>query len=106
MSSDNPFKELAVLLDGRINNHTSLALSGVHAELGTITPTGLKLDGFKHEISDYLVAEHLSMDGQYFTETVQGENVKTPDELKPLKPGDRVLCVPVGNEVVVVCRVV
>lgn len=83
MPSDNPFKEIATLLDGRINKHISLAVSGVHADLGTITETGVKLDGFKHEINDYLKQEGISF-----------------------VPGDRVLCVPVGSEIVVVCKVV
>lgn len=53
----DPFKQLASLLDRQMINRAGMALSGLPCELGTITASGLKLDGFKHEIQDYLVAD-------------------------------------------------
>jgi hypothetical protein len=112
--------------------HTRQALSGVGAVLGTITSTGLKLDDFKHELQDYLIAELpglLSVPRHMYkgtstaveSENWEGKELKTSfyigeDELEDvnlslnegLKPGDRVLAVRVnsGNDVVVVCKVV
>lgn len=130
--SNNPFQQFVSLFDSRMAGHAARALSGLPCELGTITGSGLKLDSFKHEIPDYLVADWLvkislpafsitgtqtglkdslggSVTGQVtfsFSPTVI-DNVHI--ELKPdLKPGDRVLAVPVngGQDVVVVCKVV
>jgi len=53
----DPFKELATLVEMRISDRAAKALSGVPCELGTITSTGLKLDKFKYEINDYLIAD-------------------------------------------------
>ncbi|WP_420805398.1 hypothetical protein [Paenibacillus sanguinis] len=106
------------------------ALSGVSAELGKITETGLKLDGFKHEIPDYFVAElpgtlrlpQLALRGSVsefkYTETssVSGHGdflyqaSETRDVVLTLsyKPGDRVLALPLngGNDAIVLCKVV
>ena len=81
----DPFRDLARLIDQRARGHVARSLAGQFCELGTITATGLKLDGFKHEIRDYLKAEGLI-----------------------LSSGDRVLAVPVngGQDVVIVCKVV
>jgi hypothetical protein len=40
-------------------SHAGRAVSGLPCELGTITATGVILDGFKHEIKDPLVLESL-----------------------------------------------
>lgn len=53
----NPYKELASVIEQRIAGHTARAVSGAPCELGTITAGGLKLDSFKYEIKDYLVAD-------------------------------------------------
>lgn len=128
----DPFKNLASLLDFRMSGHAASALSGVPSELGTMTASGLKLDGFKHEIQDYLVADWratLRLPAFTMTGTVTG--LKDGDgrdvqgsgsfafqaaEIEEaelmfrngLKPGDRVLAVPVagGSEAVVLCKVV
>jgi hypothetical protein len=83
----DPFRKLAAALETRMNHLTSRAVSGLTAELGTITGTGLKLDSFKHEIPEYLVSEWAHAG---------------------LKTGDRVLVLPIhgGQDVVVLCRVV
>ncbi|TNJ65170.1 hypothetical protein FE784_16365 [Paenibacillus hemerocallicola] len=121
----DPYKKLATVLESRMAGHAATAVTGVPAELGTITGSGLKLDSFKHEMTDYLVAEWetklklpafslrgsitgtLSGSGEFqFEETeIEGAALLFKDGLKP---GDRVLAVPVagGSEAVVICKVV
>lgn len=122
----DPYGQLASSLYASFNNHTRQALGGIGAVLGTITSTGLKLDDFKHELQDYLVAELpglLSLPRRTVVGTTSWEGKpldmsfdfdetevkETRLELgKGLEAGDRVLAVRVnsGNDVVVVCKVV
>ncbi|MCP3780020.1 hypothetical protein [Paenibacillus sp. MZ03-122A] len=130
--SKDPYGAFVSVMQSSMAGHTRQALSGVGAVLGTITSTGLKLDDFKHELQDYLVAELpglLSVPRHMYkgtstaveSENWEGKELKTSfyigeDELEDvnlslnegLKPGDRVLTVRVnsGNDVVVVCKVV
>lgn len=122
----DPYGQLASSLYASLNKQTRQAMGGVGAVLGTITSTGLKLDDFKHELQDYMVAELPGMlslprytaagtatlgglpQGMTF-DVEENEVEDTLFELgKGLKPGDRVLAVRVnsGNDVVVVCKVV
>ena len=55
----DPFKTLMSTLENRFSGIAAQAVSGLPAELGTITAGGLKLDSFKHDIPDYGVAEWL-----------------------------------------------
>lgn len=55
----DPFRALAAMLEMRMVGHAEKAVSGLPCELGKITASGLKLDSFKHEIKDYLVADWL-----------------------------------------------
>jgi len=137
MDMADPFKQLVSLLDMRMASHAERTVTGVPCELGTITASGLKLDSFKHEIQDYLVADWLvkihfpafSFIGTA-TSPVDDQGNPLPGatttsltrydfrpkevdqvhlELKAdLKPGDRVLVVPVncGQEAVVIAKVV
>lgn len=126
----DPFTALAVSMRENVVQKAAEALSGVSAELGRITATGLKLDGFKHEIPDYFVAElpgtlrlpqlalHGSVSGLKDSDggSVTGpgsfsyEASETKDAVFALayKPGDRVLALPLngGNDAIVLCRVV
>lgn len=137
----DPYKQLARLLEDRMARHAGRAVDGLFGELGTITDTGLKLDGFKHEIRDYLVADWeikleipqasrvvktaspVAADGSDipgsttysaltrldFQQSDPGSVLKVRLNLKEsIKPGDRVLAVPVngGQEAVVICKVV
>lgn len=130
--SKDPYGAFVSVMQSSMAGHTRQALSGVGAVLGTITSTGLKLDDFKHELQDYLVAEPLGLlsvprhmykgtSTAVESENWEGKELKTSfyigeDELEDvnlslnegLKPGDRVLAVRVnsGNDVVVVCKVV
>jgi len=128
----DPFRQLAAELERRMAGKAAGALAGIPCELGTITSSGLKLDSFKHEIRDYLVADwlakiHLPAFTVSGTQTgledsLGGSVVGTAnwscqpaeiDEvhvevLPDLKPGDRVLAIPVngGQDVIVICKVV
>ncbi|QXE19546.1 hypothetical protein [Clostridium sp. 001] len=93
------------------NNSINSAVSGIGIEYGTITETGLQLDNFKHEITDYKVLDYLKTDKDYFTQTnsagidSHSHKVVTPEVLKPLKSGDRVLATQIGAEFIVIGRV-
>lgn len=110
--ANNSYKELARLIDDRTNKGIISATSTISAELGTITASGLKLDRFKYEIQDYLVSEHLILPDTVTTETggIDGHThiIEMPEQLKPLKEGDRVLAIPVngGKDFVVIAKVV
>lgn len=121
----DPYGQLASALFSSVGKHTKQALGGVGAVLGTITGTGLKLDDFKHEFQDYMVAElpglfsvprhnvngtAASAEHNWGETSFDFQETEIEDvSLKlALKPGDRVLVVQVngGNDVVVVCKVV
>ena len=120
---ENPYSELFGMLRGQMSSSAEEAIKGswVTAELGTMTgDLGLKLDRFKHVISDYIVSHHLTLAEPDMTKTeVDGSHadpiggthshkVITPKQLLPLHPGDRVLVMPVngGQDFVIVARVV
>ncbi|MGG3839643.1 hypothetical protein ABEV00_21810 [Paenibacillus thiaminolyticus] len=134
MSTD-PFGAIAQSIRTEIQKYTSETLSGVPAELGTITETGLKLDNFKHEVQDYLVADFLttlhlptfSLIGTTASPVDEEGNASGPKsqrtlfEFEPtmieevrvnfaagLLPGERVLVMPTngGADFVVMCRMV
>ncbi|MBA2943385.1 hypothetical protein HZF08_34505 [Paenibacillus sp. CGMCC 1.16610] len=127
----NPYKKLAAALDNRMSVHASSAVAGMPAELGTITAGGLKLDSFKHEISDYYVADWMTklflpsftisgtvtgLTSGNVPVTGQGRFAFSESEVEEvriafqsgLKVGDRVLAIPVndGNDAVILCKVV
>ncbi|MFC4600677.1 hypothetical protein [Cohnella hongkongensis] len=133
----DPFKSLVATLDSRFSGIAAKSLSGVPSELGTITGTGVKLDSFKYEIPDYYVADWVaelelpafSLVGTMIAPVDEAGNPlgggapsqRTRfdfDETKigevrlnwsaGIKPGDRVLAVPVngGKDAVIVCKVV
>lgn len=119
---DDPFSELFGMMRGQMSDSAHKAVEGnwVAGELGTMTgDLGLKLDRFKHVISDYLISDHLTLAEPDMTQTeVDGHHadpiggthshqVITPPQLLPLHPGDRVLVQPVngGQDFVIVARV-
>ncbi|NWL89560.1 hypothetical protein DMN77_18595 [Paenibacillus sp. 79R4] len=134
MADIDPFQAIARGLRDQITKGAGDALSGVPAELGTITETGLKLDNFKDEIQDYLVADFLTtlhlpefwLIGTTVQPDAEDEPVGTPSprtrfDFEPtlieevrvnladgLMPGERVLVIPTngGADFVVMCRVV
>ncbi len=132
MSKKDPYGHFADVMRSTMSKHTQQAVSGLGAVLGTMTASGVKLDDFKHEIQDYMVAELpglLQMPQRIYTGSVhpQGQGTfhggatlsdyafnesKVEDTVlhvqQGLKPGDRVLAMRVnsGNDVVIVCKVV
>jgi hypothetical protein len=126
----DPYAALAVSLRENAAKKAAEALIGTTAELGTVTGSGLKLDSFKHEIQEYLVAEFPGtlklpelklvgsvrglVDSDGGSVEGQGEFSFLPSETKETvlslkyQPGDRVLALPLngGNDVIVLCRVV
>jgi len=122
----DPFKQMAEIIAGQAKKEAQSVVSGVPSELGTITASGLKLDSFKHEIPDYLVAEwtaKISLPVFFFVGTqtspvdeqgndlpgastsqrtrynLQAKEISSVKiEIKPdLQPGDRVLAIPVNG---------
>ncbi|MEC0228065.1 hypothetical protein [Paenibacillus alba] len=127
----NPYKKLATTLDNRMSGHAAAAVAGMPAELGTMTAGGLKLDRFKHEIADYYVADWMAkvhlpaftlggtvtgLTSGSAAVTGQGTFAFSKSEVEDvrlelrhgLKPGDRVLAIPIndGNDAVILCKVV
>lgn len=102
--------EIVREIKGNTNKTISNTISSLGLELGTVTSNGLKLDNFKYEIQDYMILDYLKLKDEYNTELAgtytHGHVFKTPGNLKALKEGDRVLVAAVGNEFVVVGRVV
>lgn len=122
----NPYKKLASVIEQRVAGHAAQAVSGMRCELGTITAGGLKLDSFKWEVRDYLVADwnvKIHLPSFFFvgtgTSPVDSEGNPLPEavtsdltkysfiakevedvqlELKTeLIPGDRVMAAPVNG---------
>lgn len=132
MSKKDPYGHFADVMRSTMSKHTQQAVSGLGAVLGTMTLSGVKLDDFKHEIQDYMVAElpgmlelpqriytgstHEQGQGTFHGNATLSDYAFDPTEVedtvlylnKGLKPGDRVLALRVnsGNDVVIVCRVV
>ena len=110
---DNPFKQLAGLLDDQMKSRAEQGIKGQWSqhELGTIVSgLGLKLDNFAHVIYDYQVNRVLTLAEPDFTNTepvgggsgyaefqTHDHPVITPQQLLPLHVGDRVLVAPVDN---------
>lgn len=122
---DDPYSELFGMMRGQMASSAAGAIKDgwVAGELGTMTANlDLKLDRFKHVITDYLISDHLTLAEPDMTHTEQDgahsqpdagfggahvHQVVTPPQLLPLHPGDRVLVQPVndGQDFVIVARV-
>ncbi|APQ78273.1 hypothetical protein [Clostridium botulinum] len=104
------FNEIAREIKSSTNRAVNEAISYIGLDLGSVTSTGLKLDNFKYEIQDYMMLDYLKIKNEYNTETagehLHSHNLKIPKELKTLATGERVLVALLGNEFVVVGRVV
>lgn len=131
MSKDE-YGGLASVVQSAVKRHADKVLGGQGAVLGTMTASGVKLDDFKHEIQDYLIAElqgTLVLQEAMFSAASEGLKdssggvvsgkgsfhldpakwKKTSLQLKEgLNAGDRVLAMRVngGNDVVILCKVV
>lgn len=83
--SKDPYGQLASSLLSSFHKQTRQAIGGVGAVLGTITSTGLKLDDFKHELQEYMVAElpgQLSLPRRTVEGTISGDGGKTAVSLE------------------------
>jgi hypothetical protein len=105
------FNEISRTMNNNTNNVVGAATLSTGNVLGTITETGLLLDNFKYEFTDYLVLDYLKLDDSYRTESTSctvshNHEFKTPHHLKKLKVGDRVLVAQFGANNVVIGRVV
>lgn len=132
MTDNEQNSGLAEAVHSAVKRQTRSALAQTGAVLGTMTGTGLKLDDFKHEIQDYLVAElpgKLKLPELKLSGTVQGLHDSTGDLIggkgefgfepaeiekasldldRGFAPGDRVLALRLngGRDVLVMCKVV
>ncbi|OOM72926.1 hypothetical protein CLPUN_46290 [Clostridium puniceum] len=98
-----------------VHGNTDKAINGAMFEtgtvLGTLTATGLKLDNFDKEYKDYLVLDYLKLNDSYYTEATtctasHRHEFKTPEHIKKLEVGDRVLVAQFGADNVIIGRVV
>lgn len=102
------FNEIARTVHDKTNKTINEAMFGTGLALGTLTETGLKVDNFDHEFKDYLVLDYLKLNDSYYTEVAlkHSHEFKTPENIKKLKVGDRVLVAQFGADNVIVGRVV
>lgn len=104
------FNELARTMNKNTNSAIQGAIYGTGLTLGTITETGLLLDNFKHEFIDYMVLDHLRLEDSYNTESTtctvsHKHEFKTPEPIKKIKVGERVLVAQFGAENIVIGRI-
>ncbi|HBG2457699.1 hypothetical protein KWL13_014335 [Clostridioides difficile] len=112
--TDARFNGVARILKEKMNKSVANGTFGMGCELAEITAKGLKVNGYKDEIQDYLVLESLILKEDYFTlsdeilgaEYRHKHKIETPKELKPLSIGDKVLVAIMGAEFLVIGRVV
>ncbi|HEM7410748.1 TPA: hypothetical protein U2J23_003315 [Clostridioides difficile] len=112
--TDTRFNGVARILKEKMNKSVNDGVFGIGCELAEITANGLKINGYKDEIQDYLVLENLTLKEDYFTfsdemlgaEYRHKHKIETPKELKPLAIGVKVLVAVMGAEFVVIGRVV
>lgn len=105
------FSEIKRIVDKNTNSSINQAMFSNGLTLGIITSSGLKLDNFKYEIPNYLILDYLKLSDSYSTEnttcsSAHNHKFNTPGPIKSLKSGDRVLVAQIGNECLVVGRVV
>lgn len=116
----DPYGQFADMMSSAMKGHTKQMASGLGGVLGTMTASGVKLDDFKHEIQDYMIAElpgtmEAGEGGNEATAPKVDEAAGSPAvggevtlQVNGFQPGDRVLAIRVngGSDVVVLCKVV
>lgn len=123
----DPYGQFADMMSSAMRGHTKQMASGLGGVLGTMTSSGVKLDDFKHEFQDYLLAEFSgtmeaasdsgadntgtstvrSASQSVSTDTAVSEQPGQPNptiggskvtfSVDGLKPGDRVLAIRVND---------
>jgi len=115
----DPYGQFADMMSSAMKGHTKQMASGLGGVLGTMTASGVKLDDFKHEIQDYMIAE---LPGTMEAGKGGGTAVSNADDssespgfggdvtlqVNGFQSGDRVLAIRVngGSDVIVLCKVV
>ncbi|HBG4162551.1 TPA: hypothetical protein KQD38_004012, partial [Clostridioides difficile] len=65
--TDARFNGVARILKEKMNKSVNDGVFGIGCELAEITANGLKINGYKDEMQDYLVLENLTLKEDYFT---------------------------------------
>lgn len=106
-------QELARGMNEKIQRTVQEGIFGTGMALGTITTNGLSIDGCDYIFKDYMVLDYLTLKDSYNTESsscaVGAPHIhafRTPEPIKRLKIGERVLVAQFGADNVVVGRVV
>lgn len=104
--------EIARTVKGNTNKSIAAANYGTGIALATLTESGLLVDGIKQEYpkGDYWILDNLKNDESITTESANGpeshnHTIKTPDNHKHIKVGDRVLVAVMGVNAVIIGRV-
>lgn len=106
------YNEIARVVHGNTNQSIAASNYGTGMALATVTESGLLVDGIKQEYpkGDYWILDNLKNDENIITESASApeshsHNIKTPDNQKPIKTGDRVLVAVMGVNAVIIGRV-
>lgn len=103
----NIFDEIARTVNDNTHKTITKSLFGVGLTLGTFNGDSLTLDNFNKPITDFLILDILNLSESYSTE--QSDNhahrINTPEPLKGITSGDRVLVAEIGSECVIIGRV-
>ncbi|MCI6458874.1 MAG: hypothetical protein MSA56_14520 [Clostridium sp.] len=95
-------ENLVRAINKNTNSIAQAATFGKGASLGTYHTTYLQLDNFTKPINDFIMLNHLKIEN--FSVSTDGEHPHTHTVHNPcyINDGDRVLCVEIGADVVVV----
>ena len=104
-------QELARGMNEKMQRTVQEGMFGTGLALGTITANGLSIDGCDYIFKDYMVLDYLTLKDSYYTENTtchvtHNHEFKTPEPIKRIKIGERVLVAQFGADNVVVGRVV
>ncbi|MZK53683.1 hypothetical protein [Clostridium beijerinckii] len=103
----NIFDEIARTVNNNTHKSIAKSLVGIGLTLGTFNGDSLTLDNFDQEITDYLILDILNLGDSYSTEESNDHTheFNTPEPLKSIKNGDRVLVAEIGSDCVIIGRV-
>ena len=107
MKKDNfALENLARTLSDKTNSMINNAMFGKGATLGYYYETYIKLDNFNQPIYDFMTLSYMKDDYSTESTTISGvshtHSITNPNKLSS---GDRILCIELGADVVVVGKV-
>lgn len=121
---NNIFEEITRTINSNTTASINSAVDGLELTLGNITNTGLKVDNLEQELTDYMLLDYLKLSDSYpENEVISNEShshtipqgtcsndnhshvFHTPDKLKSIQTGNRVLVAQVGADFIVIGRV-